>query len=49
MIGAMVKTTGLIDIKSLEEPTRGRFGRLAERNIDAMNRAYEEVLVKELV
>lgn len=49
MIGAMVKATGLIDIKSFKEPTRERFGRLAERNIDAMNRAYREVLVKELV
>ena len=48
LIGAVVKTTELVKLDSLLEPLRHRFGRLAERNINAMNRAYEEtVVVKE--
>jgi len=33
--------------QSLVEPVKQRFGRLADRNINAMNRAYEETVVKE--
>jgi pyruvate ferredoxin oxidoreductase gamma subunit len=41
MIGALVKITGVIKLESLEEPLKERFGRLAERNLMAMKRAYE--------
>ena len=47
MIGALLKATGVVELESLFEPLRQRFGRLAERNIDAMKRAYEETSVKE--
>jgi len=47
MIGALIKTTGVGKIESVFEPLEHRFGRLAERNINAMKRAYEETLVKE--
>ena len=47
MIGALVKATGIVKLESLVEPLKHRFGRLAERNINAMKRAYEETLVKE--
>lgn len=47
MIGALLKATGVVGLESLFEPLRQRFGRLAERNIDAMKRAYEETSVKE--
>jgi len=47
MIGALIKTTGVVKIESVFEPLEHRFGRLAERNINAMKRAYEETLVKE--
>ncbi len=47
MIGALLKATGVIKIESLFEPIRHRFGRLAERNISAMEKAYKEALVRE--
>ncbi len=47
MIGALLRATGVVKLESLLEPLRHRFGRLAERNVDAMKRAYEETLVKE--
>jgi pyruvate ferredoxin oxidoreductase gamma subunit len=47
MIGALLKATGVVELESLFEPLRQRFGRLAERNIDAMKRAYEETSIKE--
>ena len=47
MVGAVIKATGVVELESLIEPLKNRFGRLAERNINAMKRAYEETLVKE--
>jgi len=47
MVGAVVRATEMVKLESLLEPLRRRFGRLAERNINAMKRAYEETLVKE--
>jgi pyruvate ferredoxin oxidoreductase gamma subunit len=47
MIGALIKATGVVALESLEEPLRHRFGRLAEKNIKAMQRAYEETAVRE--
>ncbi len=47
MVGAVIKATEVVDLESLVEPLKDRFGRLAERNINAMRRAYEETLVKE--
>jgi len=45
MVGALLRATGVVKLESLFEPLRQRFGRLAERNINAMKRAYEETLV----
>jgi len=47
MVGALIKATGVIELESLVKPLKERFGRLAERNINAMKRAYEETTVKE--
>ena len=47
MAGALVKATRIIKLESMNEPLGKRFGRLAERNIKAMERAYEETLVEE--
>ena len=47
MVGALVRATGVVKLESLVEPLKHRFGRLAERNIEAMKRAYEQTLVKE--
>ena len=47
MVGVVIKATGVVSLESLVEPLKHRFGRLAERNINAMKRAYEETLVEE--
>jgi pyruvate ferredoxin oxidoreductase gamma subunit len=47
MVGALVKATAIVELESLVEPLNRRFGRLAERNINAMRRAYKETEVKE--
>ncbi|OGO00506.1 MAG: pyruvate synthase [Chloroflexi bacterium RBG_13_51_52] len=43
MLGAVVKITGVIDKKSTHAPLEKRFGRLGERNIKAMETAFEQV------
>lgn len=45
MVGALVKTTGIVQRASLEEPLRHRFGRLAEKNLKAIERAGEEAVL----
>ena len=47
MIGAVIKATNIIKLESVFEPLRHRFGRLADRNINAMKRAFEETVVRE--
>jgi pyruvate ferredoxin oxidoreductase gamma subunit len=47
MLGALLKAIAIIKLESLFEPLRERFGRLAERNIKAMERAFGETVVKE--
>ncbi|MBA7709304.1 Pyruvate synthase subunit PorC [subsurface metagenome] len=47
MVGALIKATEVVRLESLVEPLRKRFGRLAERNIEAMKRACEETMIKE--
>ena len=47
MIGAMLKVTNVVELESLLEPLQYHFPRLAERNMNAIKRAYEETLIKE--
>lgn len=47
MLGAVVKITGVIDKQSTHDPLEKRFGRLGERNIKAMETAYEQVVCEE--
>ncbi len=47
MLGALLRATGVAKLESLYEPLEYRFGRLAERNFNAMKRAFEETKVKE--
>ena len=47
MVGALIKATGVVSLESMVEPLKKRFGRLGERNIEVMKRAYEETLIKE--
>jgi pyruvate ferredoxin oxidoreductase gamma subunit len=47
MIGALLKATGVVAVESVIKPLEDRFGRLAEKNIKAMKRAYAETVVEE--
>ncbi len=47
MLGAVLKATGVVKAESLFEPLRHRFERLAQRNIDAMQKAFEETVIRE--
>jgi pyruvate ferredoxin oxidoreductase gamma subunit len=46
MMGALVKVTGLVELDSLAEQIEKRFPGVAEKNIKAMRRAYEETEVQ---
>ena len=46
MVGALVKVTEVVKLESLIEPLKHRFGTLAERNIQAMKAAYEQITVE---
>lgn len=45
MVGALVKGTNLLEVDALKEPFRKRFGKIAPKNIEAMQRAYNETVV----
>ncbi|MDD4230137.1 MAG: 2-oxoacid:acceptor oxidoreductase family protein [Dehalococcoidales bacterium] len=47
MIGVLIKASGILKPEELFEPLKDRFGRLAEKNINAMKRAFEETRIKE--
>lgn len=47
MLGALLRAVAVVETDSLVVPLKQRFNRLAERNINAMKRAFEETLVKE--
>ena len=47
MVGALVKATGMLTVDSLTEPFKERFGKIAARNIEAMQRAYNETVIAE--
>jgi len=46
MVGALLKAAEVTRLESLIEPLRHRFGRLADKNINAMQRAYEGTTVR---
>ncbi len=47
MIGALIKATNVISLESMKEPLEKRFAKVAERNIKAMERAYQETVIGE--
>lgn len=47
MLGAIVKASGVIGMKGLDEPIKHRFGPIAQKNINACTRAFEETKVVE--
>ena len=47
MLGALIKATNVIKLESVSKPLEKRFGRLAERNFKATEKAYNETVVEE--
>ncbi len=47
MLGALLKASGAVEKESLKAPFEGRFGRIAVKNINAYERAYEETSILE--
>jgi 2-oxoacid:acceptor oxidoreductase gamma subunit (pyruvate/2-ketoisovalerate family) len=48
MLGAVIKATGFMKIDDIREPILERFGpKLGEKNLKALERAYNEVVIKE--
>ena len=47
MVGALLKGADLLSVESLEGPFNRRFGKIAARNIQAMERAFDETTVVE--
>ncbi len=48
MLGALVLATEAVKLESLFEPLQERFGRLTERNVQALKRAYAETKIEGL-
>jgi len=47
MLGALLKATGVMEPADLVGPLEKRFGKIAARNIDAMNAAYKATKITE--
>ena len=47
MLGAAIRATGLVSVDGIIEQLKTRFGRIAEGNIKAFKRAYEECACEE--
>ncbi len=45
MLGSLVKTAGLVKKESFIPPFKERFGRIAEKNIFAFERAYQNTVI----
>ena len=45
MLGALIKVLKIVKLDSVREPLEHRFGRIAQKNIAALKRAYEEVKI----
>lgn len=47
MVGALIKATGIVKFDCIKKPLEERFGRIAEKNFNAMKRAYDETIIWE--
>jgi len=45
MLGSLLKASGLVKKESFILPLKERFGRVAEKNISAFERAYQETIL----
>jgi len=48
MLGALIKTTGVIKMDSLNEPLAEKFGARSRANLDACNRAFNSTVLGEI-
>jgi pyruvate ferredoxin oxidoreductase gamma subunit len=48
MLGALLRATGIVDIDSVSEPLRHRFGLIAAKNENALRAAYDQVEKEEI-
>jgi 2-oxoacid:acceptor oxidoreductase gamma subunit (pyruvate/2-ketoisovalerate family) len=44
-IGALLKVAGFMGLDALKESVEHRFGRIAQKNLNAMKRAYDEIKI----
>ena len=47
MLGALIRAAGITKLDSMNRPLEARFGKIAERNKKAMERAFNETMIKE--
>jgi pyruvate ferredoxin oxidoreductase gamma subunit len=45
MLGALIKVLDIVKLDSAKEPIEHRFGRIAQKNLAALKRAYEDVKI----
>jgi pyruvate ferredoxin oxidoreductase gamma subunit len=45
MLGALIQVVKVVGLDAAREPVEHRFGRIADRNLRAMKRAYDEVVI----
>lgn len=45
MIGALLKVTGIMGLEAMKDSVEHRFGRIAQKNLNAMKRAYDEIKI----
>lgn len=47
MLGAFLKASPVIPLDAINAPLTKRFGKIAEKNLNALNKAYQETQIKE--
>jgi len=47
MLGALLRAVPVVKMESMREPLEERFGKMADRNFNALKKAYESTVVKE--
>jgi len=45
MLGALIKVLDIVKLDSVKEPIEHRFGRIAQKNLAALKKAYEDVKI----
>jgi 2-oxoacid:acceptor oxidoreductase gamma subunit (pyruvate/2-ketoisovalerate family) len=45
MLGSLIKATEIVNVESLGEPIQDRFGKIAQKNVNAYKRAHKETTI----